>query len=276
MKVFQSKQNVEDLQVENGLMFLLFDVKKSKGYDNLAAFFGDLVLSTSDTLKVLYTSRSGGQRTIIPSLPVLPVAIAATMGPQHIQAHEDAQGKINRVVFPVLIGVGGALTLNNNSYISVSTSFSDLADEEGSLKIFAIDTTKSDFLMMYESIHLNASSMKEVDLSNCNQLITSKQLNDFQLIHAQDSYSVNWSEKELESVARAQNDLLSYRGKDVTAKRNIQGQQVDVNLGFLGNTVTSGGTFYNAIGVSDFKTAKITSVYDDRCYCLRVVKADEV
>lgn len=272
MRVYNGSYNVEDLQIENGVMFLQFDVTKNGTYNNLAEFFGDLSLQTSDNLKVLYTSRSGGQRTIIPSLPVLPLAIAATMGPQHIQAHENEKGEINRVVFQVVIGVGGALTLNNNSYISVSSKFTDLKE----MQIYAIDTTKSNFLMMYESIHLNASSMKEIDLSNCNQLITSKDLTDFQLIHAKDAYSVNWSEKELEAVARAQNDLLSYRGVDVMAKRNIQGKEVDANLGFKANSITSGGAFYNAIGVSDWKTCKITSFYDDRVYVLRVVEADMI
>ncbi|SHE85734.1 hypothetical protein SAMN05444362_102341 [Dysgonomonas macrotermitis] len=278
MRVLNQNGNISDLQVENGTFFLLFDVTKSQGYDSLPAFFGDLALPTSDTLKVLYTSRAGGQRTLIPSLPILPLTIAATMGEQHLKCYLDANGKINRVVFPVMIGAGGALSLDDNSYISVSTNFSSLAtitpsaaDDGLSLQIYAVDTVKSNLAFMYESIHLNASSQKAIDLTNSNQLIMSKQILDFQLLAKENQYSVNWSEREIESVARAQNDLLAMFGNDISATRVIQGQNVTSNLGFEAVTIASGGAYYNAIGVTDFATAKVTSKYDDRAYVLRVV-----
>lgn len=274
MRVYNQDTNISDLQVENGTFFLLFDVIKAAGADNLPAFFGDLNLPTSDTLKVLYTSRSGGQRTLIPSLPILPLAIAGTMGPQHIKCYLDTNGKINRVVFPVIIGAGGALTLDNNSYLSVSTSFSGLATTTGTekaLRIYAVDTVKSNLAFMYESIHLNASSQKAIDLTNANQLITSKELLDFQLLAKETQYSVNWSEPEIEAVARAQNDVLAMFGNDLSVPKTIQGASVTTNLGFEAIEVASGGTYYDAIGVTDFVTAKVTTRYDDRAYVLRVV-----
>jgi hypothetical protein len=274
MRVANQNSNVADLQVENGTFFLLFDVTKTIAAANLPAFFGDLNLPSSDTLKVLYTSRSGGQRTLIPSLPVLPLSIAATMGPQHIKVYLDGSGNINRVVFPVMIGAGGALTLDNNSYLSVSTSFQGLAANSGddkSLRIYAVDTVKSNFAFIYESIHLNASSQKAVDLTNSNQLILSKEILDFQLLSKETQYSVNWSEPEIEAVARAQNDVLAMFGTDLIATRTIQGASVSVNLGFEGVEIASGGTYYDAIGVTDFITAKVTAKYDDRAYLLRVV-----
>ncbi|MDH6309785.1 hypothetical protein M2451_002031 [Dysgonomonas sp. PFB1-18] len=275
MRVYNKDSNIADLQVENGTFFLLFDVTKTTGAASLPAFFGDLNLPTSDTLKVLYTSRTGGQRSLIPSLPVLPLAIAGTMGPQHIKCYFDSNGNINRVVFPVMIGAGGALTLDNNSYLSVSTNFGNLAStasgNEKSLRIYAVDTVKSNFAFMYESIHLNASSQKAIDLTNSNQLILSKEILDFQLLAKDTQYSVNWSEPEIEAVSRAQNDLLAMFGKDLVTNRTIQGASVASNLGFEAVEIASGGTYYNAIGVSDFITAKVTSRYDDRAYVLRVV-----
>jgi hypothetical protein len=283
MRVYNDSKDVSDLQVENGTFFLLFDVRKSAGFATLPDFFGDLALGTTDTIKVLYTSRSGGQRTLIPSLPVLPVAIAGTMGPQHIKCYLDSSGKINRVVFPVMIGAGGALPLDDNSYISVSTHFTGLSnitnptvkpdDDREALVIYAVDTVKSNLAFMYESIHLNASSQKSIDLTNCNQLIMSKQLNDFQLLSKEVAYSVNWSQAEIEAVARAQNDVLAAFGQDLIKNRVIQGETVPVNLGFEEIEFASGGTYYNAIGVTDFVTAKITSTNDDRAYVLRVVDA---
>lgn len=272
MKVYEGSLNTNDLQVENGVYFLLFDVTKTTPAANIPAFFGDLNLATGDNLKVLYTSRDGGQRTLIPSLPILPIAIAGTMGPQHIKAYTDGTGKITRVVFPVMIGAGGALALDNNSYISVSTNFSGISN----LKIHAVDTVKSSFAFMYESIHLNASSQKSIDLANANQLIISKQVNDFQLLAKESLYSVNWSEAEIEAVARAQNDLLAYIGSDITATRVIQGSNVSVNLGFEATSFNSGGTFYNALGVTDFVTAKVTSTHDDRAYVLRVTDVSAI
>ncbi|WP_139262003.1 hypothetical protein [Dysgonomonas macrotermitis] len=195
-----------------------------------------------------------------------------------MKCYLDANGKINRVVFPVMIGAGGALSLDDNSYISVSTNFSSLAtitpsaaDDGLSLQIYAVDTVKSNLAFMYESIHLNASSQKAIDLTNSNQLIMSKQILDFQLLAKENQYSVNWSEREIESVARAQNDLLAMFGNDISATRVIQGQNVTSNLGFEAVTIASGGAYYNAIGVTDFATAKVTSKYDDRAYVLRVV-----
>lgn len=272
MKVFQGS-NVSDLQVENGCFFLLFDVTKTTSYDNLPAFFGDLNLSKADVLKVLYTSRDGGQRTLIPSLPVLPLAIAATMGPQHLKVYLDDNGKINRVVFPIMVGAGGALKLDNNSYLSVSTSFDGIAGTGEPVKIYAVDTVKTSLAFMYESIHLNAASQKAIDLTNSNQLILSKQVLDFQLLAKENQYSVNWSEPEIESVARAQNDIAALYGRDLTANRVIQGATVPTNLGFEAVEIASGGVYYNAIGVTDFLTAKVTSQYDDRAYVLRVVDA---
>lgn len=276
MRVYADTKNSSDLQVENGCHFLLFDVTKNTPKASIPDFFGDLNLASADYLKVLYTSRKGGQRTLIPSLPVFPLAIAATMGPQHIQAYKSAAdaNKIDRIVFPVLIGAGGALTLDDNSYVSVSTGFSDIK----SLKIYAVDTVKSSLAFVYESIHLNASNQKTIDLTNCNQLILSKQLRDFQLL-ARDSvdYSVNWDEQELEAVARAQNDILAVTGKEIIGKRVINGQATeDLSLGFENLGVFSGGTFYNAIGVSDFVTAKVSTIYDDRAYVLRVVDTSTI
>jgi hypothetical protein len=274
MRVYNQNSNIADLQVENGTFFLLFDVTKTTSVANLPAFFGDLNLPTSDTIKVLYTSRTGGQRTLIPSLPVLPLAIAATMGPQHLKCYLDSGGKITRVVFPVMIGAGGALTLDNNSYLSVSTNFQGLATNTGnelSLRIYAVDTVKSNFAFMYESIHLNASSQKAIDLTNSNQLIVSKELLDFQLLAKDTQYSVNWSEPEIEAVARAQNDILAMFGADLIATKTIQGSSVSANLGFEAVEIASGGAYYDAIGVTDFVTAKITTRYDDRAYVLRVV-----
>ncbi|MDR0824307.1 MAG: hypothetical protein LBN74_04390 [Prevotella sp.] len=280
MRVFNENSNISDLQVENGTYFLLFDVTKTTPAPNLPAFFGDLNLPASDTLKVLYTSRSGGQRTLIPSLPVFPLAIAGTMGPQHLKVYQNNDGSIYRCVFPVMIGVGGALTLDNNSYISVSTNFSDLATtgtgEEKSLRIYAVDTVKTNLALMYESIHLNASSQKAIDLTNCHQMVMSKQVLDYQLIARDSLYSVNWSEKEIEAVARAQNDLLAMFGSDLIANRIIQGATVPTNLGFEAVKFASGGSYYNALGVSDFITAKVTSQYDDRAYVLRVVDASTI
>lgn len=273
MRVFNSNQNCTDLQVENGCHFLLFDVTKNTAVNGLQAFFGDLNLSQADNLKLLYTSRKGGQRTLIPSLPVFPLAIAATMGPQHIQAYQQGgstnPGYINRVVFPVMVGAGGALALDDNSYISVTTGFSDVKG----LKVYAVDTVKSSLAFVYESIHMNASNQKAVDLTNCNQLITPKQLLDFQLL-AKNSveYSVNWDEKELEAVARAQNDVLAVVGLEETATRVINGQNVSAPGQSFQNVLEySGGAFYDAIGVTDFVTAKITTANDDRVYVLRVV-----
>lgn len=282
MRVSNTNQNVSDLQIENGTHFLLFDVRKTTAVDNLPAFFGDLNLGSSDVLKVLYTSRDGGQRTLIPSLPILPIAIAGTMGPQHLKVYLDATGKINRVVFPVLIGAGGALKLDDNSYLSVSTNFKDLKqvkpdtenptpdDDRLGLVIYAVDTIKSTLAFMYESIHLNASSQKAIDLTNSNQLILSKQILDFQLLAKDSQYSVNWSEREIEAVSRAQNDILAMSGRDLIANRQIQGEKVPANLGFEAVEFASGGTYYNAIGVTDFITAKVTSFKDDRAYVLRV------
>lgn len=278
MRVYDDVKNSADLQVENGCHFLLFDVTKNTAKASLPDFFGDLNLSTADFLKVLYTSRKGGQRTLIPSLPVFPLSIAATMGPQHIQAYKQGGSSnpdyIKRVVFPVLIGAGGALTLDDNSYVSVSTGFSDIAK----IRIYAVDTVKSSLAFVYESIHLNASNQKTIDLTNCNQLLLSKQLRDFQLL-ARDSvdYSVNWDEQELEAVARAQNDMLAVSGKEIIGKRVINGQATeDLSLGFENDKVYSGGTFYNAIGVSDFVTAKVSTIYDDRAYVLRVVDTSTI
>lgn len=276
MKVYEGVLDTNDLQVENGVSFLLFDVTKKTAAASIPAFFGDLNLPLSDNLKVLYTSRDGGQRTLIPSLPILPLAIAATMGPQHIQAYKQGGSTnpdyINRVVFPVMIGAGGALSLDNNSSVSVSTKFSGLSN----LKIYAVDTVKSSFAFMYEAIHLNAFSQKSIDLVNANQLIISKQLELFQLIAKDSQYSVNWAEPEIEAVARAQNDLLAYVGNGLTGTRVIQGSNQTVDLGFEALSFMSGGMFYNAIGVTDFVTAKVTSTYDDRAYVLRVVDTSTI
>jgi hypothetical protein len=277
MKVYNGTQNCSDLQVENGCYFLLFDLKKDTAYPGIQHFFNDLNLSTADNLKVLYTSRKGGQRTLVPSLPVFPLAIAATMGPQHIIAYQQGGSTnptyINRVVFPVMIGAGGALTLDDNSYVSVSTGFGNVS----ALSIYAVDTVKSALAFVYESIHLNASNQKSIDLTNCNQLILSKQLRDFQLL-TRDSveYSVNWDEKELEAVARAQNDVLAVVGTELTGTRVINGESVAVVLGIQNLIEFSGGTFYDAIGVTDFSSAKVTTLYDDRAYVLRVTDTSTI
>lgn len=278
MKVYEDVKNSSDLQIENGCHFLLFDLTKNTAVDGLQAFFKDLNLSQADNLKVLYTSRKGGQRTLVPSLPVFPLAIAATMGPQHIQAYKQGgstnPGYINRVVFPVMIGAGGALALDDNSYVSVSTGFSDVK----SLKIYAVDTVKSSLAFVYESIHLNASNQKAIDLTNCNQLLVPKQLRDFQLLAKNSAeYSVNWDEKELEAVARAQNDVLAVVGTEITSTRVINGQNItDLVQGFTNELEFSGGAFYDAIGVTDFITAKVTTQYDDRAYVLRVVDTSTI
>lgn len=278
MRVFNQNGNATDVQIENGTHFLMFDVRKAAGYDNLPAFFGDLNPLSSDNIKLLYNSRSSGQKAIIPALPVLPLAIAGTMGPQHIKVYLNGAGKIVRVVFPIMVGAGGALKLDNSSYLSISTNFSGLGtieptvqDDGLAVQIYAVDTVKSSLAFMYEVSHLNASAQKAVDLTNCNQLILPKQITDFQLLARDNDYSVNWSESEMEAVARAQNDLLAVFGTELTANRVIQGLNVSVNLGFEASKLASGGTYYDALGVSDFMTAKITSKYEDRAYLLRVV-----
>lgn len=273
MKVYDSNVNATDVQVENGCHVLLFDITKNTAVEGLQAFFGDLNLSQADNLKVLYTSHKGGQRTLIPSLPIFPLGIAATMGPQHIQAYKQGgstnPGYIKRVIIPVMIAAGGALPLGDNSYISVTSQFSDLQN----LKIYAIDTVKSSLAFVYESIHLNASNQRAIDLTNCNQLIMPKQLRDFQLLARNSAeYSVNWDEKELEAVARSQNDVLAVVGSEIVSTRVINGQNVpNLVQGFVNELEFSGGCFYDAIGVTDFITAKVTTVYDDRAYVLRVV-----
>jgi hypothetical protein len=280
MKVFSGNQNATDLQVENGCMVLLLDVRKTaaKASPTLAGFLGDLDLSSSDTLKVLYTNRSGGQKTVIPSLPVLPVSIAGTMGPQHIKVYLDDDGNVCRTVLPVLVGIGGALKLDNNSYLSVTTNFANLDQAGGSdspsLSIYAIDTFKTDLIAVYESIHLNASSQKAISLADSNQLILPKQISDFQLTSTKTAYSVNWSESEMEAVARAQNDILAAYGTDITAVRVIQGVNQSVNMGFQASRIDSGGTWYDALGVSDFEIAKVTSKFEDRAYVVRIFNAN--
>jgi hypothetical protein len=279
MKVYSGNSNVTDLQVENGCMILLFDVRKTFGSAvySLSEFFGDGSLSTADTIKLLYTNRGSGQKTIIPSLPVLPVTIAATMGPQHLKVYKDeTSGVISRVVFPVLVGIGGALKLDNNSYLSVTTNFSNLysGGTYSAIEISAIDTFKSDLVAVYESIHLNSGSQKVISLADSNQLILSKQIDDFQLTSTRTSYSVNWSEPEIEAVARAQNDILAAYGHDVTISRVIGGATISVNAGFTAFGFDSGGTWYDALGVSDFEIAKVTSKYEDRAYVVRILNAD--
>ncbi|MBF0574415.1 hypothetical protein [Dysgonomonas sp. GY617] len=237
-------------------------------------------MSTTDELKVLYTSRSAGQRSLIPSLPVFPLAVAATMGPDEIIAYRQGGSTnptyINRVVFRVFVGAGGALALDDNAYLSVSTGFGEAANNLQKLVISAVDTTKTTLAYMYEVVHLNAKSQKSIDLANCNQIILPKQLDDFQLKAKDSLYSVNWSRREIESVARGQNDLLALIGSGVSGVRTILGENHTVDLGFIGDTTVPGGTYYDALGITSFESVKITTEFDDRVYLLRAVDTSNV
>lgn len=277
MRVYNLNSNCTDVQIQTGVFFLLFDVTKTTPADNLPSFFGDLDFANADRLKVLYSSPKGGQKVLIASLPVLPLALAGTMGPQHLKCYLNDAGKITRVVFPVMIGAGGALSLDNSTYISVSTSFTGLAANSGdekSLRIYAVDTIKTPLAYMYEVVHLNASAQKAVDLTNVNQLIMSKEIDDFQLMSKDTEYSVNWSEPEISAVARAQNDIAASFGKDLTGNKIINGATVAVDLGFEATKFASGGTYCNALGVSDFLGAKVTAKNEDRLYLLRATSVN--
>jgi hypothetical protein len=78
----------------------------------------------------------------------------------------------------------------------------------------------------------------------------------------------------MEAVARAQNDILAAYGNDVSGVRVINGANQTVNLGFEASKIDSGGTWYDALGVSDFEVAKVTSTFEDRAYVVRIFNAN--
>jgi len=262
MLVFKGSNNPNEKQIETGCGSLLFRITKNTAVDSLVKFFKDDDLNGFDKLTVRHNSRSMGQTAVIPSLPIFPLAIACTTGPNHIIAIEDATGKIKTVELTIQIGVNGALKLDNNSTLSLNTNISDLQE----IEIFSIDGVPTELIYMYSNNKLDANVEKTVNLANINKLILDPMVDTADLISS-GGYSVNLTSAEIEDISQGLNDIAILQGKEI--KYNRTNPSYEVKTGIRATSVYTGGTFYPVIGVSDYESARITSKQD--CYIYQAV-----
>jgi hypothetical protein len=110
--------------------------------------------------------------------------------------------KITSIRAVLRVGFGGALPLNQNNYLSLSTNFSDM----GNLKIWALDGRKTNMVMRYESAILQPGTNTEVTLINSISAAIPKSIEQatIQTLAATDSpaYAAVYSGAELEAIAR--------------------------------------------------------------------------
>jgi len=265
MLVFKGNTNLSEKQIETGCGSLLFRITKKVAASTIHEFFGEQDLNGSDKLTVRYNSRSMGQIAVIPSLPIFPLAIACTTGPNHIIAIEDATGKIKTVELTIQLGVNGALKLDGNSTISLNTNFSGLDDTVGvnSLEVYSIDGVPTDLIYMYTNTKCSANVMQSINLQNVNKLVLDPCVDTVDLISS-GGYTVNLASAEIEDISQGLNDILALRGKEITYQRDNFGSKHTVKTGIEATKVYTGGTWFPVLGVADYEMIKITA--SQECY----------
>ena len=265
MKVFDSNGNASDVQIETGTSYLTFVVEKTKCFNSIPEFFGDENTTTCDKLKVMYSNRVRGQKSIIPNLPVFPLTFFATINEGIAKAYTDTSNKIVKVEFSIPMTNGGALDLNSNSSLNVETNFKDLKN----MQIYSTDGLKTQMILMYETHYLNANVQKEIPLVGVTDMLFSKFITDFQL-QRPEGYTINSCEKETEVISQALNEVAWVVGKDETYQMVVNGQTIASKPSFAISKHYAGGAFYNNIGVSDLPRAIVASSISDIVYTLKL------
>jgi hypothetical protein len=267
MLVFQGTTNLSERQIETGCGNLLLKITKNTAVDSLVEFFGAQNLDNEDKITVRYNSRSMGQKALIPSLPLFPLAVAATTGPNHIIAVEQPDGKIKSVELTIQLGVNGALKLDGNSTISVNTQISDLQ----SLEVYSMDGVPTSLAYQYNNTRLDGNVVRDIALTNINKIVLDPMVLNVDLISGK-GYTVNLAAKELEDISQGLNDIIALRGKPITYSRTYHGDTYNVTTGIEATKTYTGGTFYNVIGVSDYEVMKVSALKD--CFVYTAVLTD--
>jgi hypothetical protein len=316
MKIYDSAVNATDLQVQSGCSALLIEITKAAvaGYASLFEFFNEQTSASADTIKLMLNDGALGQKTVSSGLRALPLFLMSAVTPNSIQAigkemeapaYEidpktlvlSKEGKKVKAgsysysrslgVVPQLalitvrallrIGFDGALALNQNRYLSLSTTFSDLAN----MKVYAIDGRKTDRVIKYESFYMQPSTNTDISLRNSLLFALPKSIDQavIQTLPAADSvpYSAVYSEPELAAMARDMDSCLVEVGcEDVITVTPPAGEAYSYPLGFRSQFIMSDGYGYDVIGSANYDNAKVMTNHAGHSYVCRQYSIDEL
>ena len=176
------------------------------------------------------------------------------------------------------VGFGGALPLNQNNYLSLSTKFSDLKN----LKIWAMDGRKTNMVMRYESAILQPGMNTEITLVNSLSAAIPKSIDQaaVQTLPAADSpaYSAVYSEEELEAIARDADQVICEVGCEdfINVVPPTGGASYVYPLGFRSEYVMANGYGYDVIPTANYDNAKITTQYGSLVFISRAYSINEL
>jgi len=251
MLVYKGTNNLSEKQIETGCGSILMRITKKTAVDTLVKFFSDDDLNGSDKMTARYVSRGIGQIALIPSLPMFPLAVGCTTGPNHIIAIEDTAGNIKTVELTIQFGVNGALKLDGNTSISLMTNISDLEQ----LEVYSIDGVPTDLCYVYNTIIAQGGAQRDVNLRNVNKIILDPMVTGADLISS-GGYTVNLAQAEIDDISQGLNDVVALRGKEITYTRKNNGDTYPVKTGIEATKTYTGGTFYPVLGVANYEVMK--------------------
>jgi hypothetical protein len=299
-----------------------------QGFTDLFHFFGEDVQPSADTLNLMYNDSVRGQVSLVSSLHVLPLFLMSSVAPNAIRCIgksltsspykvdpvsltlTDKSGKsvskaggfsrarslgvqpslaITTVRAVLRVGFGGALPLNQNNYLSLSTNFSKLraktssSDTVSGLKIYAMDGRKTNMVMRYESAILQPGMNTEITFLNSLSAAIPKSVYDatIQTLPAADSpsYSALYSEVELEAIARDADQIIAEVGVEdfIPVVPPVGGASSLYQLGFRALYTIPNGYGYDVIPTANYDNAKIHSdvsslVFISRAYMISDLK----
>jgi len=275
MLQFKGTKNLSEKQVQTGCSALHFKVTKNTPVDTPQEFFaqkdgaGNLDdLNLFDRITVRYNGPRGGQKQIISELPIFPLLVACTTGPNHMIFENDpATGKIVGCAFTLQLGVNGALRLDGDHYISVKTNFQDLA----TIEMYSIDGVPTSLAYQYTNAQLDANVQRTINLNNVNKLILDPMVELLELNGAE-GYTVQVEQAEVIDIAEGLNDIIALRGNPMTYNRVNGGDIYPVKMGIEATKQYTGGLFYPTIGVEGYDSVRVQS--PKACYVYTTIVTD--